>query len=144
VKVQSLTDNVSRFKVGSKIFAGHDQVTVATSRQAGGFYYLTFKAHTDLASVEPLRHRMLQVRETDLPQLPEGEYYRFQVIGLTAIDPSGNTLGTVTEIIETGANDVLRIETPEAGELLVPFLSDAVISIDLEQNRIVLDPPGWR
>lgn len=144
VKVQSLTNNAERFARGSQLFAGQDPLAVATSREAGGFHYLTFKGHTGRASVDPLRHRLLQVRESDLPPLPRGEYYRFQLVGLTAVDAAGRALGTVAEIIETGANDVLRIDSPQTKELLVPMLAQTVLSVDLDAKRIVLDPPDWR
>jgi 16S rRNA processing protein RimM len=144
VKVQSLTDNPDRLRAGSRIYAGLQPLTITAAREAGGFTYLTFKGHNDRSSVEPLRHRMLQVREDELPPLPAGEYYRFQLIGLTAVDRAGVTLGTVAEVIETGANDVLRIERPDAPELLVPLLDSTVLEVDLAALRITLDPPDWR
>jgi 16S rRNA processing protein RimM len=84
------------------------------------------------------------VREDDLPPLPAGEYYRFQLIGLRAVDAAGGTLGTVAGIIETGANDVLRIERDDQPELLVPLLDTTVVAVDLAARTITLDPPDWR
>jgi 16S rRNA processing protein RimM len=144
VKVQSLTDNPERLRSGSRIYAGAQPLTIVASREAAGFTYLTFEGHRDRSSVEALRHRILQVGEDDLPPLPAGEYYRFQLVGLRAVDASGTALGTVAEIIETGANDVLRIERDDQPELLVPLLDTTVVAVDLAAGAITLDPPDWR
>lgn len=144
MKVQSLTDNARRFAPKSKLFAGQQPVTVQTSREAGGFLYLTFKGFPDRTSVDKFRHALLQIPETELPPLAEGEYYRFQIIGLRVVGSDGTAIGVVEEVLETGANDVYRIRTPDGGELLLPALDDVVLSIDLKKQEMVADPPAWR
>ncbi len=144
LKVQILTDNPARFKPKARLWAGQQPVTITASREAQGYVYLMLKGFHDRTSVDKLRHALLQVPEAELPPLPEGEYYRFQLIGLTVIDRAGNVLGTLDEIIETGANDVYRVH-PEAGpDLLLPALSDVILSVDLAARRMVVDPPEWR
>ncbi len=144
LKAQALTDNADRFKVKAKLFAGQQPVTIAKCREAAGQLYLTFKGFADRDSVDKFRHALLQVPESDLPALPEGEYYRFQLIGLTVTDRTGAALGTLDEIIETGANDVYRVHPAEGTDLLLPALADVIISVDLEAKRMVVDPPDWR
>jgi 16S rRNA processing protein RimM len=144
LKVQSLTDNPKRFAPRSKLWLGDQPVSVSRSREAQGYVYVTLKGFPDRAAVERFRHAIVQVPEGDLPPLPEGEYYRFQLVGLEVFDRSGALLGTVEEVLETGANDVYRVRTPEGGELLIPALADVVLSVDLETKRIVVDPPAWR
>lgn len=144
LKVQSLTENPRRFAPKSKLFAGQQPVTVAASREAGGHLYVTFKGHADRASAERFRHALLQVREADLPPLPEGEYYRFQLLGLDVYDRAGQRLGSLAEIIETGANDVYRVHPDEGPDMLIPALDDVIVSIDLPSKRMVVDPPPWR
>ena len=68
---------------------------------------LTFDGYTTPESVGVLRNQILYVRTADLPPLPDGDYYHHQVIGLNVVDEAGRLLGKVTEILETGANDVL-------------------------------------
>ena len=144
LKVQILTDNPARFKPKARLWAGQQPVTITASREAQGYVYLMLKGFNDRTSVDKLRHALLQVPEAELPPLPEGEYYRFQLIGLTVIDRAGVVLGTLDEIIETGANDVYRVH-PEAGpDLLLPALSDVILSVDLAARRMVVDPPEWR
>ncbi len=144
LKVQALSDNADRFKAKAKLWAGRQPVSVAKAREAQGHLYLTFKGFPDRESVDTFRHALLQIPEAELPPLPEGEYYRFQLIGLTVVDRKGDVLGTLDEIIETGANDVYRVHPAEGADLLLPALVDVIVSVDLAEKRMVVDPPAWR
>jgi 16S rRNA processing protein RimM len=144
LKVQSLTDNPKRFAPRAKLWLGQQPVSVLRSRESQGYVYLTLKGFPDRNGVERFHHAIVQVPESDLAPLPEGEYYRFQLVGLTVVDQSGVELGTVDEVLETGANDVYRVKMADAKEILLPALENVVISIDLEAKRMVVDPPEWR
>ncbi|MEX2225980.1 MAG: ribosome maturation factor RimM [Dehalococcoidia bacterium] len=144
LRVQSLSDNPKRFAPRSKLWLGTQPVSVVRSREAQGYVYLTLKGFTDRSSIEHFRGAIVQVPEGDLPPLPEGEFYRFQLVGLAVFDRAGAALGTVEEVLETGANDVYRVRTADDGEILIPALQDVVVSIDLEAKRMVVDPPDWR
>jgi len=144
LKVQSLTDNPRRFAPKSKLYAGQQPVTIASSREAGGHLYVTLKGYAGRTAAERFRHAMLQVREDDLPALPEGEYYRFQLLGLDVYDRAGVRLGVLAEVIETGANDVYRIHPDGGPDILLPALDDAIVNVDLAMRRMVVDPPPWR
>jgi 16S rRNA processing protein RimM len=143
LKVQPLTDNPRRIAPRARLYAGAQKVTVASVREAQGYTYVTFKGLRDRTSVEPLRHALLQVPESELPLLAEGEYYRYQLIGLRVVDRSGAELGVLEEIIETGVNDVYRVRG-ESGDLLLPALDDVIVSVDLAGKKMVVDPPPWR
>ena len=143
LKVLSLTDNPDRFLAKAKLWAGTQPVTIAAVREAQGYVYLMLKGFHDRTSVEKFRHALLQVPETDLPELEEGEYYRFQLVGLTAVDRAGDELGVVAEVIETGATDVYRVRTADGKDTLLPATADVVVSIDLAAKRMVVDPPPW-
>jgi 16S rRNA processing protein RimM len=144
MKVQALTDNPARFAPKAKLFAGMQPVSVAAAREAGGHLYLTFKGYPDREAIDRFRHAILQVPEDALPALPEGEYYRFQLVGLTVVDRDGAVLGTLDGIIETGANDVYRVHPSEGADILLPALDDVILSIDLATKRMTVDPPEWR
>ncbi len=80
---------------------------------------------------------------TELPELQEGEYFHWQLIGLTVRDNAGREFGTVKSILETGANDVYIVEDNAGHEKLVPAISDVVSEIDLEEGVITIKPlPG--
>lgn len=144
LRVQPLSDNPGRFLPKARLWAGQQPVTITDSRDAQGYVFLTLKGFRDRESVDKFRHVLLQVPEAELAPLPEGEYYRFQLIGLTVVAKDGTLLGTLDEIIETGANDVYRVHPAEGADVLLPALDDVIISIDLDAKRMVVDPPEWR
>jgi 16S rRNA processing protein RimM len=143
LKVMSLTDNPERFVPKAKLWAGQQPVTIASVREAQGYVYLMLKGFSDRSSVDKFRHALLQVPETELPELEEGEYYRFQLLGLTVVDKDGTELGTIAEVIETGATDVYRVRDAEGKDTLLAATEDVVISVDLPAKRMVVDPPAW-
>jgi 16S rRNA processing protein RimM len=143
VKVLSLTDNPDRFSPKSKLWAGQHPVSVVSEREASGYVYLTLKGFPSRTSVEKFRNALLQVPEEDLPELEEGEFYRFQLIGLTVVDLAGEVLGTIAEVIETGATDVYRVKPAEGADILLAATGDVVKSVDIAAKRMVADPPVW-
>jgi len=80
---------------------------------------------------------------TLLPRLPEGEFYRYELIGCRVASESGQELGTVLEIWETGAHDVLVVEDEDGVRRLLPTASKLMKQVDLVARRIVVvDLPG--
>ncbi|WP_448211996.1 ribosome maturation factor RimM [Colwellia sp. MEBiC06753] len=90
------------------------------------------------------------VDETLLPELPEGEFYWRDLIGMTVVTDKGYSLGEVTDIMETGANDVLVVKANRNDgfgkkERLIPYIFDQVIvSVSNENKQICVDwDPGF-
>ncbi len=84
------------------------------------------------------------VPQSELPDLPEGEYYWYQLEGMRVETVSGEILGVVGHMIETGSNDVLVVkssaESIDQKERLIPYLPDKVVrSVDLLSELIVVD-----
>lgn len=73
-----------------------------------------------------------------IPELEDGEYYDFDVVGAQVVTADGTVIGTVTEIMITGANDVY-VAKGERGEVLIPAVDVAVLEIDPDAGRIVVD-----
>lgn len=88
-----------------------------------------------------LKGSVIAVPRASLPANGEGEYYRVDLIGLDVVRTDGRKLGEVAELLETGANEVLRVTDGKDGcrELLIPFTASAVIEVDLVQRRICVD-----
>ena len=86
---------------------------------------------------------MVFVKISELPPLPEGEYYHHQLIDLKVVDLTGKELGTITEILETGANDVYLVTDAEGHEMLLPAIQDVIIRVDLEKHEMQVNPPDW-
>jgi 16S rRNA processing protein RimM len=91
----------------------------------------------DRDAAELLRDMLVQVPLEEAVPLDEGEYYHFQIVGVQVETESGEQLGQVVEVLETGANDVYLVRGPR-GEVLLPAIEDVVRELDLEAKRMVV------
>ena len=110
--------------------------TISSLRGHGLRLIIKLEGINRIEEAEPLCGRSLLVSTDDFPPLPDGEYYWFQIHGLKAYDETGEYFGTVTEIIETGSNDVYVVRDGSK-ELLLPMIDEVVKSIDLDQQKLV-------
>jgi 16S rRNA processing protein RimM len=140
LKVQPLTDFPERFRPGATLWARDRRHEVRGSRWSRGFVYLGLSGIDNRDAAEQLRGVLLEIPEHELTPLPEGQYYRFQVVGLEVCTPEGEHLGQVAEVLSTGSNDVYVIRGGP-NELLIPAIEDVVIEVDVEGGRLVVEPP---
>jgi 16S rRNA processing protein RimM len=145
LKCRVVTDfPAERFKPGARLLIGPDEARLRSARVRGNIVYLRFHGIDDRDAAEALRGLDVLVARKDAVHLPEGEFFWDQVIGLRVEDTSGKLLGSVKEILETGANHVYVVTAPgQRKELLVPAIKDVVQLIDPAAGRMVIDPlPG--
>jgi 16S rRNA processing protein RimM len=102
-----------------------------------GFFYLKFEGLENPEKVSFLINQELFVREEDLPPLDNSEYYDYQLVGLNVVNHNGNSIGTVSEVIHAGANDILSVTGKE--EILIPMVEGLIVRIDLKDSLIVID-----
>lgn len=146
VRVISRTDfPEERFAVGSELslFMPNEtkpiRLKIATQRRHKNFYLLTFENHFNLSHVEKYKTGMLKISEKELGELEENEFYYHEIIGCEVVSLEGDTIGTVTDILETGANDVWTV-TPEKGKPhYIPYIEDIVKEIDIENKKITIE-----
>ena len=113
---------------------------VAASAIHGKKVLITLKNYSNINQVLHLVGRELYVRREELPELPEGEYYWYELLGLKVITTQGETLGKLTEIIPTGSNDVYVVSSG-GKEYLIPALEDVVLEINLDDGVMTVSPP---
>jgi 16S rRNA processing protein RimM len=89
----------------------------------------------DRNAAEKLKGLLVAVPRSRLPQQSEDEYYWVDLIGLAVVNEQGMKLGTVADLLETGANQVLSVKGDD-GEILMPFVGTAIKQVDL-QNRLI-------
>ena len=91
---------------------------------------------------DALRNTSLYADRAAMPALPDDEYYYTDLIGLTVLDTGGATLGTVRNVLDHGAGDLLEVTVPgQSDTVLLPFTQSAVPTVDLSAGRIIADPP---
>ena len=103
---------------------------------------LKFSGIDDIGAAEGLRGHEVRIDRENLLDLPQGTYYRFDLIDCVARDSRGRTLGQVTEVLEAGGNFLLNLRR-DRKDLLVPFAKDIVRSVDLSKKELICElPPG--
>jgi 16S rRNA processing protein RimM len=137
LKVEPLTDFPDRFAPGETLWVRGQPFTVEDVRRHHNDLLLKLEGIDRPEDGEDLRDCLLEVPESELRPLAEGEFYRFQVVGLRVYDGEGNALGEVTEVLPTGGNDVYVVRGPE-GEVLVPAIDDVVREVDIAGGRMVV------
>jgi 16S rRNA processing protein RimM len=104
---------------------------------------ITLAGVDDSDSADRMRGLPVRVAGKDARPLEPDEYYIFQVIGIEARDETGAALGTVTDLIETGANNVLVVRDTDGKESLYPSIPDVVIDFNPAAGYVVLRPMTW-
>ena len=144
VRVISRTDfPEERYKKGAKLLLCQDnksplEMTVNSHRKHKNFDIISFVDHHNLNDVEKYRDAILKMTSEQLQELPEHEFYYHEIIGLTVIDEEKNELGKIKEILSPGANDVWVIQRPKGKDLLVPYIEDVVVKVDLEKQLVIV------
>ncbi len=145
VSVEILTDFPERFREGLAVrLAGPDGATrderIATVRPHGGRALVRFEGIAGPEAAESLRNFDLSVGRDEVAARPDGFVFHWEVEGCEALDRAGEPLGVVKELADVGGRPLLVVETPR-GVRDVPFAHPIVVSVDVAQKRIVLDPP---
>lgn len=140
VKVFPTTDDVNRFKTCDEVILVTKEGNLALHVEGVKFFknivILKFREFSNINEVEGLRKCDIMVtREHALP-LKEGQYYLCDVVGAEVVEEDGSHIGTVTEVIETGANNVFVIRTEEGKEVLFPVIPDCIKEVDTERGLV--------
>ena len=145
ILMEVLSDFPERIIHGKHVFIGeaHKEHVIDNARpHARGLIVLIQNVH-DRTQAESFRNEVVYITSSDVIALPEDTYYHHQLIGLEVRTEHNDYIGKVAEILETGANDVYLITTPDEKEILVPAIKSVVLNIDLEMGKIIVDLPEW-
>src|SRR5699024_9803104 len=144
IRVLSITDFPDeRYVKGNTLYiVKEDQepirVTVQSHRRHKNFDLLTLEEYETIESVEPLIGGILKVSEEDMEELPDEEFYYHQIIGLTVVDEEQEKIGTVKEILSPGANDVWVVQRENKKDLLLPYIDDVILNVDLDKGMVTV------
>ena len=144
VNVFPTTQDPQRFKKLKKVTL-HTQkgeeleLDVVSARFFKKFVNVKFKQFSNINEVEKFRGCELTIDRKDAIKLEPGEFYCADLIGLSIVDEDDNELGTLTEILQTGANDVYEMTRKDSEEkVYIPAIKDCVKAIDVEGKKIVI------
>jgi len=114
---------------------------VTLTRPISGAYAARLSGVTTKEAADALKGARLHVSRDRMPPPDDEEYYHADLIGVAVFDTGGVRIGEIKAVQDHGAGDILEVSRPGLPELLVPFTRATVPTIDLEADRIIIDPP---
>ena len=136
VLVEVRTDFPERLQPKTEVYLGekHLPLTIRRRREHNEGLLLAFESYTTPEQVGKFRNQSLYTPRKKAPKLAKGVYYLYQLIGLNVETDDGQALGKVTDVIETGANDVYEVADTAGKEILLPAIKEVILDIDLDQK----------
>jgi 16S rRNA processing protein RimM len=145
-KVYPYGETMAAQKAGSSVFYRQDpasepsELTIASLIPQQKLLLIKFEELSSREEVLEIAGGEIFLPEDRLPPPSEGEFYYFQLIGLTVKTVQGRVVGTLQGIMETGGPDIYSIDC-DGREVLIPAVDEVVVEIDLEAGAVVIDPP---
>jgi 16S rRNA processing protein RimM len=148
VRVLPFTDSPEQFSPGSRLRATKKGVAkvleVESARRHKKFIIVKFVGIQCIDDAKLLRGALLEVAESELIMLPEGEYYVFQIEGLKVVTAEGRYLGKIVRVINGVAHDIYEVARGQCKpcgqeKILIPAVREIVKNIDLELGTMIVD-----
>lgn len=142
VKVFPTTDDMTRFKELKKVFVdlGREQLelNIASVRFFKNLVILKFKEYGNINEVERLLKKDLLITRDQAVPLAENENFICDMIGLNVVTDDNIEIGSLKDILQTGANDVYIVETKEGKEVLIPAIKQCVLDVNLDEKKVTV------
>ncbi|HML31457.1 ribosome maturation factor RimM [Sporomusa sphaeroides] len=139
VRILPLTDFPDRFHDLTTVFVDDvGQLKLESARQHKKMILLKFSGFDSMNDSERLRGKLIKISRQDAVKLPEGQYYIFDIIGLTVVTEDGEQLGSITDVLQPGSNDVYVVKQQDNKELLLPAIKEVVKKIDIAGKQMVV------
>ena len=138
VKVFPTTDDPARFEDLETVFLDTGREKLELEITGVKFFknmvILKFKGYDNINDIEKYRGKDLWITREQAVPLGEDENFVGDLIGLQVVTDEGETLGTMKDVMFTGANDVYVVEREDKKELLLPAIKDCILDVDLENG----------
>ena len=141
LRIIPLTDFPERFAALREVMVGDELLHIESIKPQGKNFLMRFREYAVREDAQKLTGRLLTVARAEAAPLDEGEYYVFDIVGLTVYDEEDNELGTVENVLRTGSNDVYAVRSEDGREILIPALRKVVRAIDVAGGRMTVRLP---
>ena len=143
VKVFPTTDDPARFKKLKNVVldTGKEMIDleVAGVKFFKNMVIVKFKGIDNINDVEKYRKKSLYVTRENAVKLKKNEYFIADLIGLSVIrEDNGEVLGELTDVLQTGANDVYEVKMEDGKEVLLPAIRECIKNVDLQKGEITV------
>ena len=158
--IEVYSGDPKRFSVGDRVFIDGSEHEIVRTGASGKSAKIKLAGIDSIEKAGPFRGEELAVTIDSLPDNPPGVYYHYEILGIDVVTLDGQRLGTLTEVIETGSNDVFVVSPDgdetrreaanedsgkgpnNSGEILIPVLDGVIVAVDKENGVMTIDPPA--
>lgn len=142
VKVFPTTDDPNRFKKLKEVIldTGKEKITLEIEgvKFFKQFVILKFKGFDNINDIEKYKTKSLYVTRANAVRLKKDEYFIADLIDINVYLENDELFGVLTDVIETGANDVYEIRMENGKSVLVPAIKECILSVDVENRKMVI------
>ena len=138
VKVYNYSDSIQIYEETPEIFVGDKLTKIEKARLQKNMVVLKLEGIIDRDAAERLRGTELYITEADMPELPEGQFYVRDLIGMTVKEENGNVLGAVTDVIQNTAQDIFEVEMENTKRIMIPKVDQFVLDINGDSREITV------
>lgn len=136
VKVFPTTDDVTRFKSLKEVIldTGKEQkiLTIENVKFFKNMAILKFKGYDNINEIEIYKGKDLLIPRDQAVKLEPNENFIADLIGLSVVTDEGEDFGVMTDVLQTGANDVYVVERPDGKEVLLPAIPSCILDVNLD------------
>ena len=138
VKVVSWTDTPDVFEDLDYVYCNGEKLNIENIKYQKNNLIVRFKEITSIDDAEKYKNKILTAERDMLGELPEGVHYIADLIGLTVVEDNGNVLGTLTDVFNTGSNDIYEVKREGKKPMLLPVIDEVVLNIDLDNKTVTV------
>ena len=142
VKVYPTTDDAERFLDLDYVMLDtgkeYRRLDIKNVRFFKNLAILKFDGIDNINDIEKYKGCSLWIPREEGQELGEDEYYIADLIGMKVVLEDGSSFGTLTDVMETGANDVYVVENGEGEEILLPAIRECILDVDVEKNVMTI------
>lgn len=143
VKIVPWTDTPDVFEDLTVIYiknkSEYKPLNIESVRYQKNNLIVKFKEYSDINDILPYKNAVLYAERDDLGELPEGVYYIVDLIGLEVFTESGEKIGIIADVFNTGASDIYDVKRDGKKNLLLPVIDEVVKNVDIEGGKVIVN-----
>jgi len=142
IRVMPITDDPSRFDLLDSIEVFNNSTSqtyqLKNIRPHKTLLVIQLEGVEDRNAAEALVGSVIKVPRSQALPLEDDEYYQKDLLDMSVVSEHGEDLGTLVQIIETGANDVYVVRPESGKDLLIPAIKECILSVNLAENKMIV------
>ena len=138
IKVYPYVDELEVFNEYEYLLINEVRYNIKGVKFFKNMVFVTLEGIDTIEKAETLKNFSCYLLEEDLPELSEGEFYIKDILGMAVITDEGVLLGTVSDVLRTGSNDVFEIKREGKKPMYIPAIKDVVLEYNIAENKMTV------